>query len=1026
MGSKNKLFSNSRKKKKTQQKKNVNDNKIIEEEQEEEEEEQEEEEENDEGYWSEESNMSNNSSFSDADSETTKYYRNGFELLSESSVVSERQFMEGMQVKTGFFYINPYSMSATIFTISVTLSNKILNDKSLDKEERQQWTPRRLYIFFKDFFVDQVKIWDFCIKGKLPPFVYETAQMLLAFFTGKLDPSSTNGKNQKNEISYDEISSILIFFQSIHQLLKIQIKKLGSSIFRIPRGKFQRFKRIDEKELNNIIKNEFHYYHGQTNNNLFEPSCFHVDKKHLNGTTTTTSEIMSKKTYKSKTEKLTIKNHLKNENRFHLKQDVICFSREIVNPIQLHCSLQIIESRFKDIFKNRFWKVNFSEDKTLLFLDKDCLFTIIRYIIPYIAGNKYLICRQLYFPMHVIQLHNFFNGDPMALVYSMKFMLRCFTVTKNIGNNPLPKGEKDPVIDVYRILPEILDRFRSIETIWKFLIQTLRDDQILWFSSKTNNHKKKTSFTGGKNSSSSSSTTKEDKNLLKSVLRISNISNNSPEWKTMLYSMKNNKNNVEGSNDVSNNIDESTFNQNEKYLCGIYDKKPSFYLALRSFIYIYISHKIWTKTLLKIVDYFDNHEELKKKYSFAWILLTVLYCSSNRETDWTEIPEQWKDVTKLLFNNSGISNNISDKQLNMDFPFPSHIILYYLCTIPEFTDDIAIELFMSMNINPKRWLPEQGSTSYLRFSKSNSDNNNNNANAQQEKQIYHIDKFSKYYTKLNNIDEKKVNEEKNEEQRCSRSIDFLFQALEKLSQYQATGITFNQFKAAREKTEQSNYRGYVIENPERIIPLSDSEILKDSKIIPKQIIDIKDGEPLYTDEVLPIWKAGIHDISIEDSLQPKVLPGHIEASPFAGCHKDMLECLLLLPIETIQSLSYNKENQNKRPAETDREENPKYRKIRHRKIREEIMLQTETQNFNKSCSTEIFPFDQREIPSPTLSKFVSNKINTRIIVQATEGYEKTQLAAQDRESWNLDHLPTIYDVFRVGFTHLPTNKDFVI
>ncbi len=765
---------------------------------------------NESGYWSDSSNITDNSSFSDGDKETIKYYANGFKMIPEDSLVIQRRLGSDSTIEESIFAIHPYSISAFVFAISVEVSNKISQDESITKERRNEWSARRLYMFFKDWLADQVKIWTFCHKRDMPSIIIETAQAILFYLTKETaEDEDEDDEKEEGEIggysdsSWEECSSdeknsgeiaeiektfapVFEFFRDVYQLLKYHIIRRTNSSVRIPRGRFQAFNLISEESMNDIILQEFHSYQPQTTKTTVEPSCFHIDKKHLN-------EMISESSYNKPGGK-----PMETLDGFDVRKSIIWFYREFVNPLQLYCSLQIMEIRFKHLFKCAFWRVFFSDDRTFLFLDSECLHIITQYIIPYLAGNRYLISRQLSFPMYGIHLYNFFRGTPAALVYTMKFVLRCFAYTKDLDTYTIPINNKDPVIDFYRILSEIMDRVGSRERIWKMLIDPLKNTSLLWFSSNSIGVKRKFFINESKQDK------KSNKKNIKTFLKLTNAHKSKKIVNDMINEQR---------EKISNELPVHRETKTSK-IYGLNDASPSIYTALRSFIQVYMPHKILTNTLKEVFEFFNKRKkEMKNRciLTWAWKLIVILYHSNDLKLDWIPIPYKWEDV---IANTNGYFTD--QAHANQEFPFPPHIILYYLCTVPDLPDALAEKLFISIDINPQKlWACKNGKATYLRFSSATGRNRTEDKSRIERL----LNTFIEKSTVTNEI------QDVERELQCSEAIYFLFQSLEELSQYPASGITYDEFTRQREvynskdrlkdhktiKEKSERYRGYVTE-----------------------------------------------------------------------------------------------------------------------------------------------------------------------------------------------------------------------
>lgn len=311
-------------------------------------------------------------------------------------------------------------------------------------------------------------------------------------------------------------------------------------------------------------------------------------------------------------------------------------------------SMIIIENRFmnnKDIVYHKYdpnenqsiinWDVIFSQTFVTIIMTQSMYLKIVKYYIPMIIDKSYTK-RNLFAPLYYIHIHNYYYGENIGLLNTMRSILKHFQYDREYNHSIyMPYHPDDSIIQFYSILHIIVMRYQSSEKIWEALLNPYR-----------------------------------------------NIAH--------LYTRKN----------PTTLID---------YVVGFSDLNPNIYTALKSFIMVYAKHIVKQDTLFKVYEVMCNNKTLQQEHAMCFLLIqnminngeTKMYTSSYHEQIYLYV-----DV------DSAFKVRVKDNYVEKDdpscfdnvFPYKNGvspiILLFMLCTSNHISNELAIELFTSINIDP--------------------------------------------------------------------------------------------------------------------------------------------------------------------------------------------------------------------------------------------------------------------------------------------------------------------------------------
>ncbi len=430
----------------------------------------------------------------------------------------------------------------------------------------------------------------------------------------------------------------------------------------------------------------------------------------------------------------------------------------------------------------------------------------------------------------------------------MKFLLRCFSSSgqsRDYKNGGMPIDHADDNIAFYGMLHEIVDRFSSKEWIWYELIRPYRTNEALWRASDT-----------------------------------------AGQWETR----------------------------------GFNGDYPTLYTALYAFIHIYHVHYIETEAVYRLVCYFsDETRALPKKYPAVWALVQVLcVCAEKNQRDPHELWIRMPDTFEF-----------------QDMELSPHMVLYLFCCAPEIDDLMAGLLFLSMRVYIRKKLTRERKFSRMKLV----DRTKRRSKFQLRKLHYLMEQDADAH-------KQRIASEK-ETTSCAperyEGIAFLFRVLEELAYRpfascssqcaDAEASTSREPSPKRRKNTTSLYVAPDTHRPREeeeeeenvcrcqstipapYVSLSSKEILHDASTFPRVPLDhtpasASSGEEnIYPENCFPVWESEIHDRGHQRDVHEhhkrdcSIVMDYAEAKPLVGCHEELLDCVLLYPIKTIQILS---------------------------------------------------------------------------------------------------------------------------
>jgi len=302
---------------------------------------------------------------------------------------------------------------------------------------------------------------------------------------------------------------------------------------------------------------------------------------------------------------------------------------------------------------------------------------------------------------------------------------------------------------------------------------------------------------------------------------------------------------------------------------GFKEDGRTIYSAIKSFCYVYSKHNIRSDVVRDLLYLFEVQKmHLQEKFPLQYQLLRIVQeTADEKDAEIIEIPEH-------VF-------------LLEEFPFPTHVCLYYLCASQEIPDELAIQLFIGLSSKTRKL---EGS---ITFSSPQS------TRSPSESLKYSLIDFVRNQRNKNEKEEFKADIP-------HVGLTYLFCTLEQLSYY---GTTIQQ-KKRKISEKDSIYRGEA-EPIRDLLPMRENEILDDTF---KVAVQSTKGILYSNSQVFPIWNSELYDIKEEDGFamlgtraSSRFRRGTLKTAsgnehdllPFAGCHEDFLDCILLYPCCSI-------------------------------------------------------------------------------------------------------------------------------
>lgn len=286
-------------------------------------------------------------------------------------------------------------------------------------------------------------------------------------------------------------------------------------------------------------------------------------------------------------------------------------------------------------------------------------------------------------------------------------------------------------------------------------------------------------------------------------------------------------------------------NSKEESFTGFQWDIPNIYTGLKSFLCVYAEKKyVLYNTIERIGEFIFSKSTPSLESQFHLTMINSLLEEPIIVGDYIEI---------------------SIKEKN-DLPMPRSLYLFYLCTDNIISDELAIELFCSINCKVCK-------EDFLNFSKPHP-----NGEFINDISGLHSKVVSKFRQTTNNempSDDYKV-------------MAILFETLELLSmrpiEYDDKG-----------NNSRSNI-DFNIVNPISIEEIQDPNYDK----IPIQF-DSKTGEPMFYQDVFPIWNSEVYESEEKKSSKRKTFAGELDFMPFIGSHEEFFSCVILFTCNEFNS-----------------------------------------------------------------------------------------------------------------------------
>jgi hypothetical protein len=409
----------------------------------------------DSGYASDDS-ISSHSSLSSTDSIVVRANKSEYDklepesdiLLCNNDIVYIRQVSNQIHKKEIKFNmiktdLHPYTLSCIIFSFSVQISQEL---EELPKtKQTAEWSARKIYLYIKDWLSDQVPVF-----GVDPP------EQVLKLGKNIIYYLSQTSRSFAEEKFCEQFELLESFFSDVYSMISKHQRRIFGTRKLIRRGSLQSFKLLSHNEFQEMLKTKFHKIHEP--DNVREPATLHCQCGDPS-----------------------------------CSPFIICFDRNKVGPIQLQTSLDIIERRFvvgkrieKKVHHHQLWSIAFTDDHTIAVIERNFLYDISRYYLPYLLMHTIFVDRHIPMPVYYIHLHNYYSGDNFGVLTAMKYIMRTFSYgrhhdRKNPSHNLMPNSETDPCIEYYKILHIIISRFQTKDRIWTHLTAPYTNTKLLWF-----------------------------------------------------------------------------------------------------------------------------------------------------------------------------------------------------------------------------------------------------------------------------------------------------------------------------------------------------------------------------------------------------------------------------------------------------------------------------------------------------------------------------------------------------------------
>jgi hypothetical protein len=315
----------------------------------------------------------------------------------------------------------------------------------------------------------------------------------------------------------------------------------------------------------------------------------------------------------------------------------------------------------------------------------------------------------------------------------------------------------------------------------------------------------------------------------------------------------------------------------EKKATGFVESRTTLYSALKSFCYVRCRHMILRTCVLDLANLFIVKDRtLQHKYRLQFELIMHLrdkIDNSKIYMDIIDVPEDFYD--------------------DNEFPFPSHVALYYLCCSSSLDNNTAVNLFLSLKLKSG----ESHTGDDISFSA-----NYPNLDNMQEVRYKLMDLISRTVaSKQERKDDKSIDNNQNHGNTAGtmyNGLATLFQAVEELSYYPV--------KIAKSSIDDDNdYRGNKEKRLEMWYPVPWLKAMTiPNECFPMQFSE--DNKPQYSWGLFPVWTSEMNLLLDNNAKRDcAVMSGRKfyesnnqngnEIQPLAGANDDFMSSIIISP-----------------------------------------------------------------------------------------------------------------------------------
>jgi hypothetical protein len=337
---------------------------------------------------------------------------------------------------------------------------------------------------------------------------------------------------------------------------------------------------------------------------------------------------------------------------------------------------------------------------------------------------------------------------------------------------------------------------------------------------------------------------------------------------------------------------------------GFRSETFTIYGALRSFAYINARHVIRTQCVYELLNYFIVTDvQMQLHYPLAFKLLIYL----------RHLSESYKKGMTGSSMAGSYGSTVPDAIIRIprigeffttdEFPFATHLVLYYLCASKRLPDDLAVNLFMSINVQKDVDVPHRMST-------------------EAHPNLKRV--FNDVRLKLMNLFPEWLGSEQQQQQQQPSiphyGLMFLVEALEQLTYYpinrkeSRSSSSTERGSVEPSRSVESNLsvtRQTLSGMNEWLFPNSEAHYKSQCNNnnnpvhIPIQFTEA-DDTPQYVEDVFPVWPHEFYDTEFTyyngRFFESLIKRGHIPRDflPLTGAKREFVETILLRPCTTVK------------------------------------------------------------------------------------------------------------------------------